>query len=73
MDDVQIDLWKHYPLGDTSIVPVGVDEERYNRRFLEESKRLFVSQGESLEIIRILSENGGNTSHSQRYQICQGD
>lgn len=66
MDDIQIDSWTHYPLGDTSIVPVGVDEERYNLRFLEESKRLFVSQGQSLEVIRILSGNGGNTSHSQR-------
>ncbi len=48
MDDIQSDLCKLYPLGDKSLVPVGVDEERYSLRFLDNSRRLFASQGEHL-------------------------
>ena len=65
MNDTQSDSWKLYPLDDISIVPVGVDEERYSIRFLEDSGRLFVSQGEYLEVMRVLSGSGGNISCSQ--------
>lgn len=67
MEDAQNDLWKVYPLDGTSIIPVGVDEERYSLRFLEDSGRLFVSQGEHLEVMRLLSGSGGKTFFSQRY------
>ena len=62
MDGIESDLWKLYPLGDKSVVPVGVDEERYSIRFLEDSRRLFVTQGEHLEITRVLSGTGGGGS-----------
>ena len=65
MDDIQNDLCKLYPLGDNSLVPVGVDEERYSLRFVEHSRRLFASQGEQLEVMRVLSGSGGEDSCSQ--------
>ena len=59
MDDIQDNSWELYILGDKSLVPVGVDEERYSLRFLENSRRLFASQEEHLEVMRILSGSGG--------------
>lgn len=73
MEDIQSDLWKHYLLGDESLVPVGVDEERYRLRFLENSQRLFVSQGEQLEVMRVLSESGGEYPCIQYRWTHQGD
>ena len=65
MDNIQNDSWKLYPLGDNSLVPVGVDEERYSFRFVEHSRRLFASQGEHLEVMRVLSGSGGEDPCSQ--------
>lgn len=62
MNSIQSDLSKLYPLGDKSLVPVGVDEERYSLRFLADSRRLFASQEEHLEVMRVLSESGGGIS-----------
>lgn len=67
MTEFQSDLCKLYPLGDKSLVPVGVDEERYSLRFLDNSRRLFASQGEHLEITRVLSGSEDEDSCSQRY------
>lgn len=64
MDNSQTDSWKLYPLGDKSLVPVGVDEERYSLRFLEDSRRLFVDHGECLEVTRVLSGSGCKSSRS---------
>jgi len=65
MDDIQSDLCKLYPLGDKSLVSVGVDEERYSLRFLNNSRRLFASQEEHLEITRVLSGSGDENFCSQ--------
>lgn len=73
MDDIQSNLCKLYPLGDKSLVPVGVDEERYSLRFREDSRRLFASQGEHLEITRVLSGSGSEDSCSQCCWTHQGD
>jgi hypothetical protein len=48
----------HYPLGTDSYVPIGVDVERYHQFFNAESQRVFSSQGDRLDIVRVLSGSG---------------
>jgi hypothetical protein len=55
--------WELYPLGDDSTVPIGVDAELYCERFLANTQRLFASEAEKLDVIRVLSRSGG-TDHS---------
>ena len=59
MEDLQSEI---YPLGDATLIPVGVDEEKYRLRFLEESRRLFASQEIYLEVTRVLTASGGKSS-----------
>lgn len=50
---------KVYPLGDDSLVPIGLDVEQYRARFLGNSQRLFDGQGKQMEIIQLSRDNGG--------------
>jgi hypothetical protein len=52
--------WNLYPQGDDRLVPVGVDAKRYFQRFTQNSEWLFISQGDKLEVMRVLSGSGGN-------------
>ena len=58
MTERQSNRWDLYPLGDESLVPVGVDVERYRQHFLANSQRLFASQADKLDVIRVLSGSG---------------
>jgi hypothetical protein len=62
-----------YPLGNESLVPVGVDAERYYQRFLENSQRLFASQADKLDIFRVLSGSGGEIDVQPTKCITYGD
>lgn len=59
MPEPQNWLFDTYPFGADPRVPIGIDVERYCQDFYEDSRRLFVSHGDRMDIIRVLSGSGG--------------
>jgi hypothetical protein len=59
MTELQIQRLDIYPFGDDSLIPIGVNVELYHQNLLAHSHRLFNRHSDKIEIIRVLSNSGG--------------
>ena len=59
--------WETYPIRGNSHAATGEDGDSCHRRLVEDSARLFVSQGENFEVMRVLVDCEGKIYFSVNY------